>query len=912
MHWFFRKLTWLARRSSKEADLQEELQFHLDEEAEERAAAGIHPPQARLAAIRDLGNLTRVQEDTRAAWTWSFLEELLQDGRYALRTMAANRTFAALAVLSLALGIGANAAIFSFMDAILLRRLPVPNPESLVIMSWHTNAPENHGMNRHDDSFLGPNSGFGGSVFAYPALEMFRRNDAIFSTVFGFQGAGDLHLAIGNEAELVNTEYVTGNYFQALGIRPVAGRLIMADDDRAGAAGVAVISFALSRRRFGSAANAAGQAILINNLPFTVIGVVPPEFSGADPGEAPEAYLPMHANLILDLERSDRSHPASSHFTNPNYEWVITMARLRPGVSRARAQAVLRPQFDQWMRTINTARTRSDLPTLLVRDGRAGLNGVRQQYSRPLFILLAVVALILALACANIANLLMARAAARRREIAVRLSIGAGRWRLVRQLLTESVILASLGGALGIIFALWGIRALTALLAHGREGFTLNAELNWHVLIVAAGLSVLAGTIFGLAPALQATRADLLPTLKESRTGGRSRGFGRPSLSRALMVTQIAISVVILVAAGLFVRTLARLESIPLGFNRENVLTFRLNASRAGHPDKEIPGFYESLRTKFAAIPGVRSASLSGMPLLTGNVFSPVSVAGRKESSFLWEIGPDFFTTMQIPILLGREIQARDMTGSHLAVVVSQEFAHKYFPGANPVGQVIGLPEDCPKCAVEVVGVCGDVLIGRDVRDERGPAVFVPFTTWGHVGSMAFELRTAANPAAYIGTVRELVREADPRLPVSAIRTQSDLIDGTMNREVVFARLCTGFALLALLIACVGLYAAMSHNVARRTGEIGIRMALGAPRARVVSMVLREVLLLAAAGLVVSIPAALLGTRLLRSFLYEISPYDPASLMIAVASLVAAAFLAGFVPARNASRIDPIVALRHE
>ncbi len=910
MNSFFRKLNWLTRRRDKEAELQEELQFHLNEEAEERAATGLDGPQARLTARCDLGNLTRVQEDTRAAWGWMFVEQFLRDIRYAFRTMAANRTFSALAILSLALGIGANTAFFSFMDAMLLRALSVPNPESLVTLSWHTNDAEYHGMNRHDDSFLDRDAGFGGSIFAYPAFEMFRGNDSIFSTVFGFQGAGDLHLAIGNQAEIANTEYVTGDYFQGLGIPPAAGRLIMKDDDRPGGPSVAVISFALSERRFGAAANAAGRSILINNFPFTVIGVAPREFFGADPGIVADVYVPMHANRLL----GDRSPRAADVFTNPNYEWVITMGRLRPGVSRAQAQAALGPQFSQWMRTVNTGRNRSDLPKLLVRDGRAGLNGLRHRYSRPLFILFTVAGLILAIACANIANLLLARAAARRREIAVRLSIGAGRWRVIRQLLTESVMLASMGGALGIAFALWGIRFLTALLANGREDFALHAGLNWHVLVVAAGLSLVTGALFGLAPALQSTRGDLLPALKESRiAGGRTHGFPRLTLSRGLMVTQMAISLVILVAAGLFVRTLSRLESIELGFNRENVLTFRLDASQAGHRDAEVPALYNGLRDRFAAIPGVRSASLSGMPLMGGRVFTPVSVSGGEAKTvFIWDVGADFFTTMQIPILLGREIQARDMERSHPVAVVDQEFARANFGSANPLGRFLGLPEDCPKCALEIVGVSRDVLIGRDVRDERGPTVFLPFTAGGRVRGMAFELRTAGNPLNYVRTVRELVREADPRLPVSEILTQSALVDGTMNREVIFARLCTGFGLLALAIACVGLYGAMSYNVASRTTEIGIRMALGAPRGRVVWMVLREALLIAAAGLAISVPTALSAAKLVKSFLFETEPNDPVSLIVAAASLVAAAALAGFLPARSASRIDPMVTLRHE
>ena len=913
MNSFFRKLTWLARRPIKEADLQEELQFHLEEEAESQIARGRSAAEARLAARRDLGNLTRVQEETRATWTWTLVEHLLQDISYALRTMAANKTFSALAVLSLALGIGANTAIFSFMDAILLRSLPVAHPESLVTLSWHTNENESHGLNFHDDSFLGPKEGFGGSVLSYPAMQMFAGNEAIFSSVFGYQSAGDLHLRVGNQAQIANTEYVTGNYFQSLGIPSAAGRLIMTDDDRAGAPAVAVVSFALSQRRFGSSTGAVNQSILINNLPFTVVGVAPPEFFGADPGAFPDVYIPIHAELLLNR---DGSHTAGVWFTDPDIEWVIGMARLRPGVSIAQAQAALGPQFSEWMRTVNKARNRADLPRLVLRDGSGGLSGERLRYSKPLMILLTLVALVLALACANIANLLLARATARRREIAVRLSIGAGRERVIRQLLTESVMLASIGGLLGIAFALWGIRLLTLLLSAGSENFTLHAEVNWHVLAVVVALSMVAGILFGLAPALQSTRVDLMPALKESRTAAtRPHGARRLTLSRALMVTQIVISLVILLAAGLFVRTLSSLESIDLGFNRESVLTFKLNARQAGHIDPEIGRFYRNLQERFAAIPGVRSASFSDIALVGGRMMTGVSVNGAKpRTGLMVSVGSGFFTTMQVPILLGREIQADDTTSSHLVAVVNQVFAEKNFGDRNPLGQILTAPHGCATCAFEIVGVSGNALVGRDVRDKPGPTVFVPYTAnlWGPMQTMIYELRTAGNPLSYVRTVRELIHEADPRLPVSEIQTQSALIDATINREVVFARLSTGFALLALAIACVGLYGAMSYHVARRTGEIGIRMALGAPRSRVVWMVLREVLLLAAAGLVIGIPAALFAAKLLKSFLYEAQPNDPISLTVAAVSLVVAATLAGYLPARKASRIDPTVALRCE
>jgi len=378
---FFRKLTWLAHRRDKEAELRAELEFHLGEESEERMSEGRSSAEARLEAVRDLGNVTRVAEETRAAWGWTLGEQFAQDLRYALRNMASNKTFSALAILSLALGIGANTAIFSFMDSILLRSLPVNHPERLVILSFWTKENEVHGMSTHDDSFLPAKTGYGDSVFSYPAFAMFQSNNRIFCEVFGYQGAGDLHFAAGDRAEIARTEYITGNYFHALGVPPAAGRLIMHDDDRAGAGPVAVISYALSHRRFGSAENAAGKSVFINQHPFTVIGVAPPEFFGADPALAPDVYIPLHAILTLAGEG------AQQFFNDPNTEWVVTMARLRPGVSRAQVQAVLAPQFEQWMRTVNTERNRADLPRFIVRDGGAGLNGLRYQYSRPLVIL---------------------------------------------------------------------------------------------------------------------------------------------------------------------------------------------------------------------------------------------------------------------------------------------------------------------------------------------------------------------------------------------------------------------------------------------------------------------------------------------------------------------------------------------
>jgi macrolide transport system ATP-binding/permease protein len=441
--------------------------------------------------------------------------------------------------------------------------------------------------------------------------------------------------------------------------------------------------------------------------------------------------------------------------------------------------------------------------------------------------------------------------------------------------------------------------------------------LNWHVLAATAGLAIATGLLFGLAPAVQATSVDLLPALKESRIGGgRARGSGTWSISRGLLVLQMALSLVILVAAGLFVRTLNKLESIQLGFNRENVLTFSLNATQAGYGDAKVFDFYGKLRERFAGIPGVRSASFSDLRLVGGRMFTEVSVGGDKpRGSLVVSVGPDFLRTMQIPLLLGRELGQHDMTHSQMAAMVNQEFVKRRMGGQNPLGQFVGFGSaSCAKCSAEIVGVSGNAMVGRDVTDEFRPVVYVPYTMniWGGLRDMYYELRTAGNPMALAGMVRELVREADPRLPVSDVQTQSAVIDGTINREVIFARLCSGFAVLALLIASVGLYGSMSYNVARRTGEIGIRVTLGASRHSVIWMVLSDVILLASLGLAIGIPAALVGSKVVKSFLYETEPHDPLTITVAAASLLVAAVLAGYLPARSAAKIDPMSALRHE
>jgi len=737
-------------------------------------------------------------------------------------------------------------------------------------------------------------------MFPYGAFETLREENPVFSTLFGYFNGRNRNLAIHGQAATAGAEYVTGGYFRGLAVSPAAGRLIDSDDDRPGAAPVAVISFATSQQRFGGAPNAIGQPVLIDNVPFTVIGVAPPEFFGVDPAAAPAVYLPLHANRILEGAGVDRM------YQDPHYYWIEMMGRLRPGVSMAQAQAALAPRFHQWVAaSAETDGERAKLPALTLNPGAAGLGSLRREYSKPLYVLLTMVGLILAIACANIANLLLARAAARRREMAVRLSLGAGRFRVVRQLLTESVMLASLGGVLGVFFAIWGVRSLTFLLANGQENFTLHAELNWTVLGVTAALSVLCGLLFGLAPAIQSTRSDVTPTLKTGRSSGsRRRG------QHVLVVAQIAISLLILVAAGLFMRTLNKLHSVQLGYARENILLFSLNARQAGHRGPETATFYTDLRTRFASIPGVSSATLSQTSIIrAGHARGTMKVgAAAIEGARVLVAGPRFLTTMQIPLLAGREIDDRDQAGSTPVAVISERLARTYFGNDNPVGRRITFVSE--KRDLEIVGVSANLRYGG-LKGESPMTVFIAVSQISPEG-VTYALRTAGDPLRYVRSVHEIVREADSRIPVTNVVTQATEIDRTISQEVTFAKLCTGFAVLALLIACVGLYGTMSYNVARQVGEIGIRMALGAQRRTVVWMVLRRVLLLTAVGLAISVPAALSASQLVKSFLFETQPNDPGTLVLAGVVLVSAAILAGYAPARRASRIDPLAALRHE
>jgi len=907
---------------------------HLEMAARERAEKGTPVGEAQQAARREFGNVGLVAETTRDVWGWRWLREFAEDLRYGARMLRKDPGFALVTVLTLALGIGANTVIYSFMDTLLMRSLPVADPESLAVLKWHVAGIKSlHVPVVHDVSgffYDDPKTGKTTPIFPYPAFELLRKSTDVFSVLFAHHPAEKLTLMVNGQSEVENGEYVSGDYFRGLGVAPVSGRLIIGDDDRVGAPSVVVFSYALARERFGDAAHAAGQPVLINNLRFTVIGVTPPEFFGVSPGKSPSFYLPLHADLAMNSDRDTKPN-LGRRYLDEHYYWLEMMGRLRPGISIAQAQAALAPVFEGWVaNTATTDAERKNLPEFLLQSGASGLDNLRREYSQPLYVLSAMVGLILAIACANIANLLLARATSRRREMAVRLGLGAGHGRVIRQLLTESLLLAFFGSAVGVLFAFWGARFLAVLLASGSESFKLSAELNWRVLAVTAALTILTGLLFGLAPARQATRVDVMPTLKEARAVEQPRGRLRFRLSQALVVSQVTISLLLLVGAGLFVRTLSNLHSLELGFQRENLLLFKLNARQAGHSDPEILSFYGELEKRFAAIPGVPGATIAnsaligdgawGWPVVPVDKERPANAPSGHGSGAAWEsthvleAGPGFFATMRIPILNGREFNERDRLGSSPVVIVNEAWVKVNLGNLNPIGRtVVSYGPGLPPRQMEIVGVAKNARYD-DLVGDFPAIVYMPFAQNLSVpaGEMTFLVRTSGNPLRYANAVREIVHQADARVPVTNLVTQATQIDREMNQEILFARLSTGFALLALAIACVGLYGTMSYMVARRTGEIGIRMALGAQRVGIIRLVLGQVAVSAAAGLSIGVVAARGLSSLVESFLYGITPNDPGAVAVAVAILLITMVAAGCVPAWRASRIDPMVALRHE
>jgi macrolide transport system ATP-binding/permease protein len=910
MEWRF----W--RWTKRDNDISDEIAHDLAAEAEERVRSGASREEAEFASRRDFGNVSLVKEDVREIWIWAALQRLSQDVRYGWRTLRSNLVFTSMAVVSLALGIGANVAIYSVMDAIMLRALPVKNADELAILNWRTKTKEPEVVHSHNGpAYPVPGGGVESPDFPWQVYELFRNHNSSFSTLFAYKDAGRLNLIVSSRAETGPVEFVSGNFFSGLGINPAAGRLLADSDDLPGSSQVAVISFEYWRKRFNLDSSAIGGTIKVNNVPFTIAGVAAPEFYGVSAGSAPLVYIPMFNRLALVGGAEGKSM-----FVDRSY-WVDIMGRLRPGGTLARTEAELRGPFHQYvLASAANDQERTDLPALWLQEGGSGVDSLRRSFSKPLWILMTMVALILVIACANIANLLLSRSAARRREIAVRLSLGASRLRILRQLLTESLMLSLPGGLLGLGVAAVGMHFLLLLLFGGEEEMTLRAGIDWRIMAFTIFIALATGVVFGMAPAIQATRVNITPALKETRASSPRRGGRFIGLSQLLVVSQIALSLLLGLSATLFVRTLANLHSVDVGFNAEHILTFSLDARQAGYKDEQLRTLYARLDEELRALPGVRAAAMSDMPLVanwTSTVGLYLPGLPKHEDhdgpgTSLVVVGPSFFETMQLPITLGRSINASDVDGAPVAAVVNQTFAKQYFRNQNPIGRRFGINSKVAN--ITIVGVAKDAHY-NSLKQEIPPVAYLAFfqnALKGPPSSAIFELRTVATPLALAQTVREKVHAAAPQVPVTDMRTQTQIIDSTIAQERTFADLCSAFAVLALVIAAVGLYGTMAYAVSRRTNEIGIRMALGAERRSIIAMVLREVLALALPGLAIGLITAWSAQSVIKSFLFGVRAADPVTVLWASGILFAALALAGYAPARRASRVEPLSALHHE
>jgi predicted permease len=760
-----------------------------------------------------------------------------------------------------------------------------------------------------------------GTPFSYPAFEQIRAQTQALTDIFAFSDLGDnVNVVADGDPGLVHAAMATGDVFATLGLQPVIGRFFADGDDRLGASPVCVISDGFWKRRFAADPRVVGKSITVAGVPFTIIGVAPPGFFGLQSGSDVQVWVPLAMQPLVEpeLDRKVNMLAAADHW------WVIMIGRLKPGVSVAQAtpglNVVFRPISEQGIRTEGDKP--ANIPCLQLVPAAQGLGRLRRSFSRPLFILMGLVGLVLLIACANVASLLLTRATVRQREICVRLSLGASRGRLIRQLFTESSLLAAMGGALGYLFANWGSHLLLLLISPANRPLSLNLNADIRVLGFTAAVCLLTAVLFGLVPARHAMRIDLTPALKQNTQ--TSSGFGlRLGLGKALVVTQVAVSLVLLFGAGLFVRTLLNLRRIDPGFDQTNVLVFGVNPTRAGYKESALNSYFSRVQQRLAALPGVISSTASYHMLLNdgrrgGQVwvegFTPDGTRGQMNVA-VNPTGPRFFATMKIPLLRGRDFSDRDMRNSIRVAVINETFAKRYFVGRDPLGQHVRFASDPPAATMEIVGVVRDTKYGS-LREDMPPTLYHPYPQANDIPYMYFELRTAMNPMALVPSVREAVASVDRNVPLFTVTTVMEQSDELLMYERLFAKLTSFFGLLALLLACIGLYGILSYAVARRTPEIGIRMALGAQRADVLRMVLREVSLLVIAGVAIGVPASLAATRLASSIiselLYGLKGNDGVTIAAAVLVLIVVCLGAGFLPARRATRVDPVTALRYE
>jgi predicted permease len=835
------------------------------------------------------------------------MDDLRLDVRQALRSFVKNPAFTAVVVLTLALGIGANTAIFSLMDQVLVRLLPVQKPERLVLL--HAPGPFSGSSHSHSNTL---------TPMSHPMFEAIRARSSAFADVLA-ENSAPVHLGVGGQTEEVRGDLVSGSFFDTLGLLPAAGRLFTRDDDRVpGGHPVVVLGHGYWSRRFAADPRMIGSTVRINDHPMTVIGVAPAGFHGIELGESVDVYAPL---AMLPQVMPTWTKGLGDWRTR----FLTVMARLEDGVSKEQAGASVNVLYGQLLRedlaTINTTSDRFRVAFLqkrlqLLPAGR-GTSGLRDQAKTPLLVLMGMVGLVLLIACANVANLLMARASSRQKEIAVRLALGASRARLVRQLLVESVVFSIAGGLLGIGFAVWSGALILRALPSEQAARVLTADPDLRIGLFALVLALLTGIVFGLAPALQSTRPQLAPTLK-NETAAVAGGTAPFRLRKGLVVAQVALSLLLLIGAGLFTRSLSNLASLNPGFETERLLTFAVNPALSGYELPRRFTLFKRLRDDVAAEPGVKSVSLAQESLMTdSNSSSTVRVEGyeaREEEDMnpnMNRVAPAFFATMGIPLLAGRDFSDADAADGPKVAVVNEAFARYFYKDQSPLGRRFGMGRKSEQFPFTIVGVVRDSK-AASLREKPLRFVYLPYAQDERIGQMTFYVRSSLDPVALGNRMRAVVRQADVGLPVTDMKTMQAQIRESLFVDRMVASLSAAFGLLATLLAAVGLYGVMSYAVSLRTREIGIRVALGADRRTVLLMVLREVAVLALIGIAIGLPSGYGLGRLVESQLFGMTARDPLTFAVATATLLVSALLAGYVPAARATRVDPLVALRYE
>lgn len=901
-----RRMQMLFRRSRFDSELEEEMRLHMDLREEENRSAGATPEEARRQSRRNFGNPTVLRERSHAAWGWGWLESLVQDIQYALRSMMHAKALTLMALLSLSLGIGANVAIFSFLDALVLRSLPVSKPAELVMLG--------------DGDDAGVTDDYGSTtLYSYPFFREFRKSNTVFSDVATIMSlGGDMHGTLDQRDTMqkLTGDTVSSTFFSTLGVEPVMGRFFRDEEDRTeGKFPVVVVSYAFWQSAFQGTPDILNHTVKLADTTFNIVGVAPPGFFGIEVGHAPDFWVPMA--MMQSLPSHNKGY--NDGFFQSNY----VFGRLKPGVTRAQAEAETNVLYQHIVRSFPNAELNAynlgHLQNAHVKltDLTTGRSFLRNTFSDPLKILMGVAALVLLITCANIANLLLARATTRTHEFAVRQAFGAQRLRLIRQLLTESLLLSVAGAALGVVLALAADRVLLRMISGGPDAnlLPLDISLNMRLLVFTLFATVGTAILFGVVPALRASRVAVNEGLKESR---RSNSNARSPLGKGLVIAQIALSLVLSVASVLFLRTLVNLTHVDTGFPRNGVMLVDMDSSVLGMKgeDPRMVAMFQEIEQRVGALPQVKAASFAAFTFAQGSWNGTLNVPGMpfKENINVKHnvIGNGYFNTMQIPLLAGRTFGPQDNATSHHVVILSETIAREYFPaGVNPVGRHIYYGKDPdPEKEVEVIGIVRDVKF-RNLSEGKEYIDYYPNPQhpWGY-GRLA--VRYDGNFATMSTAVQNTIHSVNRNLVIDHVTTLDRVIERTVVNQSLMAQLSTAFGLLAVLLSAIGIYGLMSYLVGQRTGEIGIRMALGASHTGVRWMVMREITMLVVSGIAAGIVLTLLCGQLVRNLLYGIAPSEPVSLIVGIALLTTIALAAGYVPARRASRVNPMQALRYE